>query len=296
MVSALIQNLNYSCVDKQGVLFADDKRTLLRCPLDFEGEYVVTDTVFRIEDGAFSHCHRLTSLVIPHSVWEIGQGIVSDCKALTSLSFAREFIYSVELDEHAFDDCTNHCTLYVPNRSEAGYRNHPAFKGFQIVVEKQSLSHPDYCFDDYPYDSNDKNRYVYQEPQPYDGDNADRAEAMDYICTGKIEMGRQCLEDLWSKGDLWAGNALVYGYQNGWFGKRNYEIAVGLYRQLCQKGCKWTVSSLGFCYQMGLGIRKNMRCAIKWYQKGVAAGDFYAVSLSANIQGQCKCNTLNTLK
>ena len=35
-------------IDKHGVEYTDDKKTLIRCPQDFEGEYIIPDGVIEI--------------------------------------------------------------------------------------------------------------------------------------------------------------------------------------------------------------------------------------------------------
>lgn len=39
--------------DKYGVEFSDDRKTLVRCPKDFEGEYAIPDTVTSVGNSAF---------------------------------------------------------------------------------------------------------------------------------------------------------------------------------------------------------------------------------------------------
>ena len=58
--------------DRYGVEFSDDRKTLVRCPEDFQGEYVIPNSVTNIGDGAFFNCLGLTSITIPNSVTSIG--------------------------------------------------------------------------------------------------------------------------------------------------------------------------------------------------------------------------------
>ena len=65
-------NKNYSSVD--GVIFNKIKTTLIRCP---EGKiaknYVIPDSVVRIEGSAFEHCYSLESITVPSSLQFIGR-------------------------------------------------------------------------------------------------------------------------------------------------------------------------------------------------------------------------------
>ncbi|MBP5477525.1 MAG: leucine-rich repeat domain-containing protein [Paludibacteraceae bacterium] len=58
-------------IDKYGVEYSDDKKTLVRCPEDFEGEYIIPEGVTAIGKNAFWKCAGLTSLYIPPSLKKI---------------------------------------------------------------------------------------------------------------------------------------------------------------------------------------------------------------------------------
>ena len=51
--------------DKNGVEFSDDKKTLVRCPVDFDGKYVIPNGVTKIADSAFFDCDFLENIVLP---------------------------------------------------------------------------------------------------------------------------------------------------------------------------------------------------------------------------------------
>ena len=71
--------------DKYGVEFSDDKKTLVKCPKDFEGEYIIPNSVTSIGRSAFWGCSSLTSVTIPDSVTSIGRGAFYLCKGLNSV-------------------------------------------------------------------------------------------------------------------------------------------------------------------------------------------------------------------
>lgn len=58
-------------IDKFGVEYSDDKKTLVRCPKDFEGEYIIPNGTEIIESESFAKCTKLTSITIPDSVTDI---------------------------------------------------------------------------------------------------------------------------------------------------------------------------------------------------------------------------------
>ena len=72
-------------IDKHGVEFSDDRKTLIKCPKDFHGEYVIPNGVTRIGKNAFRNCKGLNSITIPNSVTSIGDEAFSSCRGLTSV-------------------------------------------------------------------------------------------------------------------------------------------------------------------------------------------------------------------
>jgi hypothetical protein len=83
--------------DKHGVEFSDDQKTLVRCPKDFEGEYVIPEGTKTIDSEAFVVCTGLTSVTM-------GAGIPptlgNDALVLT-----------------------NNCPIYVPCGTLDAYKN-----------------------------------------------------------------------------------------------------------------------------------------------------------------------------
>ena len=75
--------------DKYGVEFSDDRKTLVKCPEDFQGEYVIPDGVKCIDDGAFYECKKLLSVTIPNSVAGIGNNSFSFCTGLTKVTIPK---------------------------------------------------------------------------------------------------------------------------------------------------------------------------------------------------------------
>ena len=93
--------------DKYGVEFSDDKKTLVRCPQDYIGEYIIPQGVNSIADEAFESCRSLTSVIIPNTVIIIGQGVFSDCRNLKHINLPN----SVSNIGDSFEFC---CELKIP--------------------------------------------------------------------------------------------------------------------------------------------------------------------------------------
>jgi hypothetical protein len=51
--------------DKYGVEFSDDRKTLVKCPKDFQGSCEIPNSVTSIGDGAFKWCDNLKEICVP---------------------------------------------------------------------------------------------------------------------------------------------------------------------------------------------------------------------------------------
>ena len=129
-------------IDTDGVIYSNERRTvLLRCPIDFEGEFIVPKSATTIEDEAFSHCKELTSIqlpdgllfieenlfhgcinlqriAIPDGVISIGPGAFEGCERLADVNLpdnSTEYkSILLEIEEGAFKDCKNLKELEIP--------------------------------------------------------------------------------------------------------------------------------------------------------------------------------------
>ena len=75
-------------IDKYGVEYSDDKKTLVRCPEDFEGEYIIPEGVVCIGNNAFAGCSKLTSITIPESTTTIEWGAFGACESLSKVYYS----------------------------------------------------------------------------------------------------------------------------------------------------------------------------------------------------------------
>ena len=80
-ISVGLGNANYKSV--KGLLLSKDGTTLIR---GINGDVTMPNSVTRIEDGAFSDCYTLTSVMIPDSVTSIGDSAFSGCSGLTCVT------------------------------------------------------------------------------------------------------------------------------------------------------------------------------------------------------------------
>lgn len=129
---------NPSYVDRDGVLFDKEGKTLLHYPAaKSESSYSIPAGVTRIDPAAFLGCASLRSVTIPDGVEVIDEYAFNRCTALTRM----EFPDSVwEIAAHAFENCTalESATFHIKTRiEEDGFRNCPNLK---IVCDANSYA------------------------------------------------------------------------------------------------------------------------------------------------------------
>jgi len=85
-----------------GVLFNRSRTTLIHCPRGKTGVYTIPQEVTRIEDEAFTTCHRLTAITIPGSVNSIGYWAFLGCSSLGRIDVPGSV---ANLPDRVFDRC-----------------------------------------------------------------------------------------------------------------------------------------------------------------------------------------------
>ncbi len=100
-------NLVYASVD--GVLFNQDRTTLIQYPGGKTGSYNIPNGVFTVESGAFDYTIGLTSVIMPDSLDTIWNGAFAFCPNLTRVTIGRG-IYRVA--DYAFANSTNLLAVY----------------------------------------------------------------------------------------------------------------------------------------------------------------------------------------
>ena len=102
-------------IDKHGVEYANDKKTLVRCPKGFKGEYIIPKTVNEIDDFAFSGCKGLSYVFIPDSVKEIGKNAFAGCRGISSIHLPNSI---TRIYEGTFNNCSNLISINIPHSVE----------------------------------------------------------------------------------------------------------------------------------------------------------------------------------
>jgi hypothetical protein len=84
--TVLSGNLSYSSLD--GVLFNQNKTSLIQYPVGKQGSYTVPATVGVVRAGSFVDCSKLTSITIPDGVYLLGgdTATFTGCKLLTAFT------------------------------------------------------------------------------------------------------------------------------------------------------------------------------------------------------------------
>lgn len=91
--------------------FSEDMKTLIRCPENYVGSFIIPDGVENIGDKAFYDCKLITSIHIPNSVKRIGKEVFDGCCSLASIS-----LNNVEsIGDYAFKSCTRIEKIHIPS-------------------------------------------------------------------------------------------------------------------------------------------------------------------------------------
>ncbi len=122
-------------IGEHHVEFSDDKKTLVRCPEDIQGEYIVPNSVTNIEKFAFADCKGLTSITIPNSVISIGGQAFRGCTSLTSIAIPNS-VKSIGL--WAFRGCKSLNAIIVPPDLEEQVCEMVGLKDYANIIRETS--------------------------------------------------------------------------------------------------------------------------------------------------------------
>ncbi len=88
-------------IDKYGVQFSEDKKTLIAVPEDYKGIYEIPFGTITVEPDAFFNCKHITAIIIPSTVEDIFE--------------------SYNGPEYVVDSCTNLAYFIVDSQNKTYY-------------------------------------------------------------------------------------------------------------------------------------------------------------------------------
>lgn len=97
---------------EDGVLFTENKDSLVFYPPGKKGAYIIPVGVKTISDYAFFNCENLTSITFPSSITTIGYSAFRYCNKLTSLSIPARV---KEISADAFANCEGLTSVTIPD-------------------------------------------------------------------------------------------------------------------------------------------------------------------------------------
>ena len=112
LTKILVEEGNTAYTSIEGVLFSNEKTTLVAYPAAKAPDYEIPNSVTAIGDYAFSDCVGLTSVTIPNSVTAIGNYAFYRCIGLTSITIPNSV---TAIGRSAFANCTGLTSITIPN-------------------------------------------------------------------------------------------------------------------------------------------------------------------------------------
>jgi hypothetical protein len=128
----IVDTNNAAYSSRDGVLFNQDKTTLIQCPGGKAGSLIIPNSVTNIGDYAIWNCPKLTSVTIPEGVTRIKKEAFAACGSLTRITIPAS-VTNIEL--WAFDSCVSLKAVYfhgnAPGHDEyRGYRGRDIYRAF----------------------------------------------------------------------------------------------------------------------------------------------------------------------
>lgn len=153
-------NTTYKSDD--GVLYIKDMKTLAICPKSKKSPFYFPETVEKINDGAFSGCKNIKSVVLPHKLKTIGNKVFSDCDQLHTVNMPNSLQH---IGDFAFANCKKlskivvynsvppkcgvspfasvdfkNCTVFVPVDAEMDFRKDYGWDSFDNIEESVKMT------------------------------------------------------------------------------------------------------------------------------------------------------------
>lgn len=108
-----------------------DYQTFYNCP-NLQDTLTLPAGVIQIREGAYSHCHKLTAIVLPEKLEEIGSNAFENCYSLNYIQCLGST--PPVLNASAFNGVEkNNFTVVVPEGAEDTYRNADGWKEFKRI-------------------------------------------------------------------------------------------------------------------------------------------------------------------
>jgi len=117
-----VSQTNITYTAENGVLFTEDRTSLLCYPAGKEGEeYVIPESVTIIETGAFFSCGNLIRIVIPAGVNHINTSMILGCSNLTDIEVSRENKDYTSVDGVLFTENKASLVIYPAGKKSEMY-------------------------------------------------------------------------------------------------------------------------------------------------------------------------------
>ncbi|MBQ8295127.1 MAG: leucine-rich repeat protein, partial [Clostridia bacterium] len=109
---------NQYLMDKDGVLFSKDETVLKFYPIGRKGEYVIPETVKKIDDIVFKNNINLTKITLGENIISIGANAFDGCTELETVVISEEGD-ALTLGKYAFANCIRLNNVTLPERVTA---------------------------------------------------------------------------------------------------------------------------------------------------------------------------------
>lgn len=145
--------------DKYGVVYGDEGETLVRCPLDITGQYIIPEGIIYIGSNAFANCVHLEAVIISRSVVRIGGFAFNRCKNLKSIVILSNKLSAIGLS--CFRYCENLTIVASPNIARKIHRYLNSDLGVDPINSPVNVTIEEYDFEKCPHlDSDFIKKYI----------------------------------------------------------------------------------------------------------------------------------------
>lgn len=145
--------------DKYGVVYGDEGETLVRCPLDITGQYIIPEGIISIGSNAFANCVHLEAVIIPRSVVRIGGFAFNRCKNLKSIVILSNRLSAIGIS--CFRYCENLTIVATPGVARKISRSINSDSGVEPINSPINVTIEEYDFEKCPHlDSDFIKRYL----------------------------------------------------------------------------------------------------------------------------------------